>query len=85
MGTYRLYCLDGVGKVASAEWIDLDAEVAGGAIEHRDDADAMAMEVAERLRDGRTCELWQGRRLVARLGSPPERWGPGAGADAALE
>lgn len=54
MGTYRLYCLDGVDKVASAEWIEADD-------------DACAMAAAEELRAGRACELWQGRRLVARL------------------
>lgn len=54
MGTYRLYCLDGVDKVASADWIEAD-----------DDAGAIA--AARDLHDGRMCELWQGLRLVARL------------------
>ena len=54
MATYRLYCLDGVGKVASAEWIDAES-----------DDDAIA--AAERMRGGRMCELWQNSRLVARL------------------
>ena len=54
MGTYRLYCLDGVDKVASAEWIEADG----------DDA---AIEAAQDIRDGRSCELWQGNRLVMRL------------------
>ena len=54
MGTYRLYSLDGVGKVASAEWIE--AEDDGAAIE----------ETANR-RDDRACELWQGDRLIAKL------------------
>jgi hypothetical protein len=56
VGTYRLYCLDGVEKVASAEWI-----------EAQDDEDAMA--AAEEMRDGRACELWQNSRLVARIDS----------------
>jgi len=51
---YRLYCLDGANKVASAEWIDAD------------DDDA-AVEVARGMHDGHECELWQGKRLVARL------------------
>ena len=55
MATYRLYCLDGVGKVASAEWIDAES-------------DEDALKEAERLRGGRTCELWNNSRLVARLG-----------------
>lgn len=57
MATYRLYCLDGVGKVASAEWIE--------AVD-----DGAAVTSAEELRGGRTCELWQNSRLVARLDSP---------------
>ena len=54
METYRLYCLDGVGKVASAEWIEAD------------DDDA-AIATAEAIGKGRSCELWQGERLVARI------------------
>ena len=54
MATYRLYCLDGVEKVESAEWIEAD-----------DDGAAIA--AAEDLRGGRTCELWQNSRLVARM------------------
>lgn len=51
---YRLYALDGVRKVASAEWIEADDDTA-------------AIEVAKDMMDGRECELWQGPRLVARL------------------
>ena len=54
MGTYRLYCLDGVDSVASAQWIEADD-------------DSAALDAADELRDGRTCELWEGKRLVARL------------------
>lgn len=54
MGTYRLYSLDGVRKVASAEWIEAD-----------DDEDAVV--VAKDRMDGHDCELWQGERLVALL------------------
>ena len=54
VGTYRLYCLDGVDKVSSAEWIEAED-------------DSAALDAAEGLRDGRKCELWQGSRLVARL------------------
>ncbi len=55
MQSYRLYCLDGVGKVASAEWIEAEDDEA-------------AIQAAHDLRDGRACELWQNDRLVARLG-----------------
>ena len=54
MAGYRLYCLDGLGKVASAEWVD-----AAG--------DEAAIEGAKKTHDGFECELWQGKRLVARL------------------
>lgn len=54
MAGYRLYGLDGVDKVASAEWIEAD-----------DDQAAIA--AAEQMMDGHDCELWQGPRLVTRL------------------
>ena len=54
MASYRLYCLDGVKKVASAEWIEADGDEA-------------AIEVAKDMMDGRDCELWQGSRLIARI------------------
>jgi len=51
---YRLYCLDGANKVASAEWIDADD-------------DDTAVEAAKVKMDGHDCEVWQGTRLIARL------------------
>lgn len=51
---YRLYCLDGVNKVASAEWIEADEDEA-------------AIEIAKERQDGYECEVWQSSRLVARL------------------
>lgn len=54
MPDYRLYCLDGVNKVASADWIEADDDTA-------------AIEVAKERLDGHDCELWEGRRLVTRL------------------
>jgi hypothetical protein len=51
---YRLYCLDGVNKVASADWIEADD-------------DQTAIEAATERHDGHECEVWQGQRLVARL------------------
>jgi hypothetical protein len=56
MAGYRLYCLDGAKKVASAEWIDAD------------DDDAAIEEAKQRV-DGKDCEVWQGKRLVARVPS----------------
>ena len=52
MGTYRLYCLDGLDKVVSAEWIEAE-----------DDPAAIA--TAQKMHGGRKCELWQGERLIA--------------------
>ena len=51
---YRLYRLDGVNKVASAEWIEAEDDNA-------------AFEVARERCDGSDCEVWQGTRLVARI------------------
>ena len=58
MGTYRLYGLDGVGKVASAEWIEADGDEA-------------AIEAAKRMMDGHRYELWERSRLVISLGRRP--------------
>ena len=52
--SYRLYGLDGVRKVASAEWIEADDDQA-------------AIEAAKKRFEHGDCEVWQGRRLVARL------------------
>jgi hypothetical protein len=58
--SYRLYRLDGAGKISSAEWIDA-----------ADDKDA-AREARLRAKDG-TCELWDRSRLIARI--EPEQAG----------
>lgn len=54
MGHYRVYCLDGAGKVASAEWIEASDDEA-------------AIEDVRQTHEGEKCELWEGRRLIARL------------------
>ena len=59
MPAYRLYFLDGTGKVASAEWL-----------EAADDQAAIA--IARDKCTSRRCELWQRQRLVARLGPDNE-------------
>jgi len=58
---YRLYGLDGVNRVASGEWFDAED-------------DKTAIEVAKKMMDGHDCELWQGRRLVARIPEASGRW-----------
>ena len=56
MVAYRLYCLDGEGRISFAEWFDA-----------RDDVDAVRQ--ARLLKqDALKCEVWQGQRLVASLG-----------------
>ena len=54
MAQYKLYCIDGREKIASADWLEAE-----------DDEGAIAL-VRER-HDGFKCELWQGTRLVTRL------------------
>ena len=54
MPNYRLYRLDGAGKISSAEWI--------GAT---DDEDAVRQ--AQSLVQAGTCEIWDRDRLIARL------------------
>jgi hypothetical protein len=51
---YRVYGLDGVDKVATAEWIEAEDDEA-------------AIEAVKQAMDGHDCELWQGARLVARI------------------
>ena len=51
---YRYYCLDGAGHLHEAAWFAAE-----------DDSDAIAQIEAEH--PDATCEIWQGRRLVAKL------------------
>ena len=54
MPSYRLYRLDGAGKISTAEWIDA---------QHDEEA---VDEARTRADDGKF-ELWDRRRLVARI------------------
>lgn len=54
MANYRIYCLDGAGKVASAGWVEAD-----------DDEAATAL--VKQQYDGYKCEVWDGKRLVERI------------------
>ena len=58
MPSYRLYRLDGAGKITTAEWIDAA---------HDDDA---LVEARSHAGDGQF-ELWERNRLVAKIG--PEK------------
>lgn len=62
MTNYRVYCLDGAGKVASAGWVEAD-----------DDDAAIAL--VEQRHAGYKCEVWDGKRLVARIDLTGEAYG----------
>ena len=55
MANYRLYRLDGTGRITGA------AEVIEGA------SDEEAVAAARAMRPAGACELWQGRRFVIRI------------------
>ena len=50
--SYRYYCLDGAGRLHSAEWFEAE-----------NDEDAIAQIQAKH--SDASCEIWQGKRLVA--------------------
>ena len=54
MADYRLYCLDGAGKIGSGEWIEAE-----------NDEEAIAFCRAKKLHV--RCELWDRARLVAAI------------------
>jgi hypothetical protein len=55
MPDYRLYCLDGAGRITLADWIQAET-------------DEEAIEKARKKQQGaRKCEIWQRRRLVETL------------------
>jgi hypothetical protein len=54
MTSYRVYCLDGAGKVWAAEWIEAQDDLA-------------ALESARRFKEAVHCEVWHGQRLVGRV------------------
>jgi hypothetical protein len=54
MPAYRVYCLDGAGKVWAAEWIEADS-------------DRAALDAARRFTDAVRCEVWLGERLVGKV------------------
>ena len=58
MAFYRLYRLDGAGRIAAAEWLEAD-----------DDADARER-AAQRCDGSGAVELWARNRLVARIDPP---------------
>ena len=55
MASFRLYRLDGAGKITSAEWLDAED-------------DAQAEQLVRELNAETTVEIWDRNRLVARIG-----------------
>lgn len=70
MANYRLYCLDGAGKITGAEWIEAPA-------------DADAVRIARDMNKPVRCEVWQRTRFVARIPAFRERGEENASAAAA--
>ena len=60
MPAYRVYCLDGAGKVRAAEWIEAE-----------DDSAAIAS--ARQFKKAVRCEVWNGQRLVGRVDLTPDK------------
>jgi len=54
LGNFRLYRLDGAGKIASAEWLDADDE-------------AQALDLARGLNATTTVEVWNRNKLIGRV------------------
>ena len=59
---YRYYCFDSLGQLHNASTFHADNDQA-----------AIALIEAEHPED--TCEIWQGKRLVAKVGPTPARTG----------
>jgi hypothetical protein len=55
MADYRIYCLDGEGRIGFAEWVGADT-----------DENAIA-EARKLWPDAHRCEIWLESRLVAKL------------------
>jgi hypothetical protein len=58
MGIYRLYCMDGDGRIATADWIEASS-----------DDEAIVLARSKKL--SVACELWDRDRLVASLSPRP--------------
>ncbi len=52
--SYRVYCYDGVSKIVSADWLQAAS-------------DEDAIEKARAAGFGSKCEVWDERRMVAKL------------------
>ena len=59
MQNYRLYRLDGAGRIVTADWIEAER-------------DEDALRQAQTRSEGADHELWQRGRLVARISPEPQ-------------
>jgi hypothetical protein len=59
MPAYRVYCLDGAGKVWAAEWIQAES-------------DSAALGAAREFAGSAHCEVWLGQRLVGKVEPQPD-------------
>lgn len=57
MASYRYYCLDGSGHVSLADWIEADTD------------EAAIAQVQAMMPALSRCEIWQNKRLVAKITS----------------
>jgi hypothetical protein len=57
MADYRIYCVDGAGRIALADWLEADTD---------EEAVCQAREMRP---EASRCEIWQKARLVAKLNS----------------
>jgi len=58
LANFRLYRLDGAGKIVAAEWIEADGH------DH-------AQELARELNADTTLEIWDRNRMIARIEPAP--------------
>jgi len=59
LASFRLYRLDGAGKIVSAEWLEADG-------------DDHAQQLARDLKAEITVEIWDRNRMIARIEPAPK-------------
>ena len=59
LASFRLYRLDGAGRIVSAEWLEADG-------------DDHAQQLARDLKAETTVEIWDRNRMIARIEPPPK-------------
>ena len=59
MAMYRVYRVDGLGKITAAEWIEADTE-------------EEALSIARELCHSVACEVWHRDRLIGKVRANPD-------------